>query len=325
MNGHATKSALLFPGQGLPLNTEHVRSFYDHSPAAKELFDTIDYNFGSNVPTLRQLCLEGGPELQDTRYSQAAIFLASVAIAKALEENGFSPDAVAGLSLGEYSALCTATSFDIQDGVDILAERGRIMADFIPKDTGMAAVIGLNAQEVEAYCKQVSAAGACEIATYSTHTRLVATGALPALEQLKQLCEQHDRVKVMLLGTSRAFHSSLARPAAAQFDKVLKEKGFTFHPPQLPIYYNRDGTTNYKDIASLEVGQFYSPVNLTKTVEEMCKDGIRRFVAIGPGVSMAAYARETAKENDIPIETHVIERFEDVSTLIGKALGATHE
>ena len=151
MSTHETKTALLFPGQGLPLNSNHVRSFYDNSDAAKQLFDTVNYDFSPKTPSLRELCLDGGSELENIRYSQACIFLASVAIAEAMKQIGIQPDAFAGLSLGEYSALCAADSFDIQSGVNLLAERGKIMADRIPDNTSMAAVLGLGQDELRAY------------------------------------------------------------------------------------------------------------------------------------------------------------------------------
>ena len=321
MSVSEAKTAILFPGQGLPLDPESFRSFYDNDTAVRELVDAVDFCFDDGTK-LRSLCLEGGEQLADTRYAQASLFLASMAMSLALDNVGIQVDAVAGLSLGEYAALCYAGSFDVQPGIALMAERGKIMADAIPSDSGMASIYGLSSEEVDDMCKQARQYGSCGVATYSTDNRLVVTGNNSAidcvLQQCFQLSTQKERVQAVRLGTSRAFHSDLAKPAAEQFESVIQDQEFVFEPPKLPVYFNVDGRPDHTDIATVEVEQFYRSVQLQKTIEHMCKDGIQRFIAIGPGVSLAAYARENAKAIGLRVETLVLEKYDDLATIMQK-------
>ncbi len=317
MSASEAKTAILFPGQGLPLDPEAFRTFYDNDQSVRELVDSIDFRFDDGM-SLRTLCLEGSEQLTDTRYVQASLFLASMAVSLALEGAGIHADAVAGLSLGEYAALCYAGSFDVQSGVTLMASRGRIMAEAIPDGSGMASIIGLDAEALESICSEAQQYGACQIATYSTDTRLVVTGDNKAVNSVIEQCAARKRVQAVKLGTSRAFHSSLARPAAELFASEIEKQNFVFKAPELPVYYNVDGETGHTGIGDIEVAQFYRPVQLQKTIENMCRDGITRFIAIGPGVSLAAYARENAKALGLRAETHVVEKYDDIATMLQK-------
>lgn len=311
MNIPEAKTAFLFPGQG----AQYIgmsRSFYENYQPARDQFDNAVCDFD-----IKDLCFDGPEEtLRETRYSQACIFLASIVIAQMLFDNGIRPDAAAGISLGEYTALCFADSFSVQEGVELLTERGRVMADFIPKDSGMAVVLALDSQQVADACEEVGQLGACEIASYITSERTVITGNLDAVQHAGELCRERGAKMVIPVNASGAFHSVLAERAASEFEKVMQD--YEIDEPSLPVYFNYDGSKKHSNIKKMEVGQLQNSVQFVATVQNMLKDGIRRFISIGPGATMASFVQDTAKAQKAPVETYVVDTYEDAKKLIAQ-------
>lgn len=306
--GISQKTAFLFSGQG----AQYVgmgRSLYNGDPDARHLFDTMECDFD-----IRGLCFDGPVDaLRDTRYNQPCIFLVSMAIARLLIKNGIAPAALAGISLGEYSALCLADAFSVQEGVQILTERGQIMADLIPKDSGMAMVVALDSRVVAECCEQAQAVGACQIGSYLTPQQCVITGDLTAVQRCGELCRERGARMIIAMDTSGAFHSVLASDAAKAFASALKK--YVIHPPTIPVYFNYDGKPVSDDIKAMEVGQLLQPIQFTKTIEHMLRDGITTFIAIGPGGSQANFVREIARANDLQVTTYVVDTYNDVMKL----------
>lgn len=312
MSSSESKTALLFPGQG----SQYVgmaRSFYEQDEHTRQLFDTVRCGFD-----VKDVCFNGPEELlRETRYSQASIFMASIAIANALRDMGLQVDAVAGLSLGEYTALCYAGSFSIQEGMNLLEDRGRIMADFIPDNTGMAVVLALEPDVVQACCDELSQPNSpCEIASYVTPNRMVITGSVEAVNNVSELCRERGARMVIPVNASGAFHSILAKDAAREFESVLAQ--YKLEQPDLPLYYNVDGNKECDDVKTVLAGQFYNSVQFVKMIKNMCADGITDFVAIGPGATLAGFARDTARANGAAINTYVIETYDDAAKLLEK-------
>ena len=313
------RAALLFPGQGA-YRVGMAQDFYEQSEVARRIFDTTTCDFGDDF-TPKELCFQGPAEvLRNTRYTQVCIFLASMAIAETARQRGLQVDAVAGVSLGEYSALCYAESFSVQEGVDMLKERGRIMAETIPRDTTMLVVLGLTAEELRACCQHVTTEDdPCEIGLYVTPQHTVLTGTTTAIERARAYCQDSDkRVRMIPAKTSGAFHSRLARPAVNALTEVLRN-----HPikqPNIPVYYNVDGATRddvVADFAEMEATQLYTSVQFVKTIESMYSDGIRRYVAVGPGPTMAGAVRDIARSrhyDDITIQK--VSTYEDLDHLV---------
>lgn len=310
MNSLESKTALLFPGQGSQY-AGMAKSFYEQEESTRQLFDTIECGFD-----IKDLCFDGPEDmLRETRYSQASIFMASIAIANALRDKGLKVDAVAGLSLGEYAALCYADSFSVQDGVNLLVDRGRIMADFIPENSGMAVILALDPEVVQAYCDEASQPDSpCEIASYVTPNRVVITGDASAVIRASELCRERGARMVAPVNASGAFHSILAKDAVREFESVLTQ--YRIEQPSLPVYYNVDGNKECDDIKTVLAGQLRNSVQFVKTVENMYADGITNFIAIGPGASLAGFARDTARANGVDIKTYVIENHDDALKLI---------
>ncbi len=311
--------AILFPGQGAQC-VGMAQDFYEQSEVARRIFDDTACDFDDNI-TAQELCFHGPAEtLRNTRYSQACIFLASMAIAETLRQYGLQADAVAGVSLGEYSALCYAGAFSVQEGVDILKERGRIMDEKIPHGTTMSAVLGLTAEELQAYCRQVSTDDdPCEIASYITPQRTVIAGTTMAIERMKEKCSgSGKRVRVIPIEVSGAFHSQLARSAADDFATVLQD--YPIRRPDIPVYYNVDGKTRdsiVSDFVKIEAAQLYTSVQFVKTIESMYSDGILRYIAVGPGATMAGAVQDILQSHQDTI-VQKVSTYDEISQTVGE-------
>lgn len=302
-------TALLFPGQGSQY-AGMSRTFYEGDEHARQMIDGITAAFD-----IKELCFNGPEEtLRDTRYSQASIFMASMCIAETLRNNGLVVDAVAGLSLGEFGALCYAGAFDVKTGIQLLTERGRIMADHIPSDSGMAVVMPLSSEKVQEACDEVADIGACQIATFVTPSRTVITGTLAAVDAAGERCKDAGARMVVPISASGAFHSVLATKAAGEFAKALD--AYAFEYPTLPLYYNATGTTECEDIKAMEVGQLTQSVEFKTMIENMINDGTTRFICLGPGKTLAGFVKEIAQANDSKAETVTIERLEQAIALL---------
>jgi len=240
-----------------------------------------------------------------------------MAIANLLRDKGLQVDAVAGLSLGEYSALCYASSFSIQEGVKLLTDRGRIMADFIPDNTGMAVVLSLEPDVVQSCCDEASQTDSpCEIASFVTPNRMVITGELAAVARASELCLKQGARMVVPVNASGAFHSVLAKEARDKFESILI--GYEIKQPQIPVYYNVDGGLECNDVAAVLAGQLQKSVQFVRTIQNMCTDGITHFIAIGPGTALADIARDTARHNNTDIMTYAVETYDDALKLLEK-------
>lgn len=304
--GKTNQPVFLYPGQG-ELQVGIGQDIYEHSQAAREVFDLN--------PELKELCFNGPFEtLNDPYNNQAANFLAWMAISAALGEMNIQPGALAGQSLGEYGALCHAGSFSIRDALPMLKERAKLMTELIPADSGMHAILGLGATTVESLCQKVSTPEApCQVAIYSTADRNVITGNKTAVTTCAELCAEAGG-KTMPVRVARAFHSSLGQPAKEAFAEVLKD--FPIAQPNRPVYYNRDGSNECKDIASMLADQLVNPVYLVEVIQNLLDDGYRQFIKIGPGGFFGDAVRTIAHNQNIDIQIYSVESFEDINQLV---------
>ncbi|MEG0469414.1 MAG: ACP S-malonyltransferase, partial [Longicatena sp.] len=172
------KTAFLFSGQGAQY-PGMGKELYENYASAKAVFDSINVDFD-----LKNLCFEGeGDVLNDTQYTQACIFAVSMAAAQVLKEQGIEADVAAGLSLGEYGALSYGGVFSIEEGAQILRERGKLMANALPAGTSaMSAVLMLDKDSILQACASVKEIGICEIANYNCPGQIVITGEKAAVE-----------------------------------------------------------------------------------------------------------------------------------------------
>lgn len=289
------KIAFLFSGQG----AQYVgmgKDLYEAYPEAKAVYDQIDLDFD-----VKQVSFEGPEEvLQDTAYTQSAIFAHSCAAAAVLSAKGVHAQAACGLSLGEYGAYAYGNAFSISDGAKILRERGKLMAHSLPAGTtGMAAILMLEEEKVAQACRDASAFGVCEIANFNCPGQIAITGEIKALQVGMEKCMEYGARKVIPLAVSGAFHSSLLQDASKKLGEVLDQ--FEIQPSTLPIYNNISGCVETGEIKDILMKQICHSVYFTQTIEHLYEDGFDTFIEIGPGTALSSFVKKTLKGKDITI------------------------
>jgi len=269
------------------------RKLYDASPAARAVFEQADTVLGT---FLSRLCFEGPVErLNDTSNTQPAIFVASVAALRALEERGGDSVAyVAGHSMGEFSALAAAGAFSFEDGLRLVRERGRLMKEAGERDPGgMAAVIGLETESLEAICAETREQSGAHVGVANDNCpgQVVISGAFGPLERAMERAVERGARKVIRLAVSIAAHSPLMAEAAAEFRATLDAT--LFHEPAISLVANATAgpLIDPDDIRDALGRQLTSPVRWAESVRWMIGQGVTRYVEVGPGKVLTGLLR----------------------------------
>lgn len=294
------RTAFLFPGQGAQ-KVGMAGALCQSLPAANALFDQASAVLGYD---LLATCVNGPAErLNATDVSQPAIFVASLAALEQLKATG--PDALndvvatAGLSLGEYTALVFAGALSFADGLAVVKARGEAMqAAAVATPSGMVAVLGMAAAEVEALVKEARPAGILDVANYLCPGNTVVSGSLPALERLEQICQERGGIRAVRLAVAGAFHTAIMRPADEKLAAALS--GVELKAPRIPVWSNVDGRphTDPAAIKELLVRQVLSPVRWEDTMRGMLADGVERFYEIGPERVLAGLMKRVHRKAD---------------------------
>ena len=283
--------AYLFPGQGSQF-PGMGKDLFDQSEIAKEMFQVSDEILGFELSTL---LIEGSKEdLQQTRVTQPAIFLHSVITAKVIG-NDFKPDAVAGHSLGEFSALTAAGAIDFESGLKLVFQRAKAMQKACNLSEGrMAAVLGLEDNIVEEICQQTS--GVVVAANYNCPGQLVISGSKDAIELACKNLESVGARRALILPVSGAFHSPLMEPARTELANAIDSTNFS--APFCPIYQNSTAMSveDPIEIKKNLIAQLTSPVMWTQTINAMVESGITDFFEVGPGKVLQGLIRKIAPE-----------------------------
>lgn len=242
---------------------------------------------------VERLLLEAdGEELKETRNAQLATFVTSLVILDAIERLGVEPAAVAGHSLGEYTALVAAGALSFEEGACLVAERGEAMQAAGRERAGtMAAVLGLDDDEVEVTCARVD--GDVWVANYNAPGQVVVAGSPEAIEELAVAAKAAGAKKVLPVPVSGAFHTPFMAPARDRLRKALAATDL--RDPELPVYANVDASphTDATEWVGLLGAQLCSPVRWRQTLHRLHDDGYGTYVEVGPGTVLTGLAKRT--------------------------------
>ncbi len=282
--------AFVFPGQGAQF-TGMGKDLYSANAEARKLFDAADGILGF---TLTQTMFSGSAEeLKQTRVTQPAIFLHSVAVALSSASSG--PDMVAGHSLGEFSALVANKVLSFEDGLRLVAMRANAMQEACEKNPStMAAVLGLDDQVVEEVCASI--AGEVVVpANYNCPGQLVISGSIKGIEIAIEKMKAAG-ARALPLQVGGAFHSPLMEPAREKLAEAIDKT--SFNRPICPVYQNVNARPSVEiiDIRQNLIDQLTAPVRWTQSVQAMVKDGASEFFECGPGKVLQGLVRKIAHE-----------------------------
>lgn len=274
------KLAFLFAGQGAQAKGMG-KDIYDNYELAKEIYD--------KYPSIRDLCFYDKDDvINQTQYAQPSMLLTSYVFAKVLEENGIKPEYTCGLSLGEYSALAFADTWKLDEALDIISNRGRIMQNALPLGTTkMAAIIGLDREKVLEGVKTKE--GICEVANYNCPGQIVITGDNKGVDLAMENMTALGALKVVELNVSGAFHSSFLLDASKELRTVLDK----YNPanPKYKMIYNVSGKEENRPLNDILEEQIHSSVYFEDSIRYCIANGVDAFVEIGPGKSLSGFVK----------------------------------
>ena len=279
----------LFPGQGSQA-VGMGRGLYDSFPSVKAVYEEASSVLGYDIA---QLCFEGPADrLNLTQHTQPALLVSSAAALKALEPAGMTPVAVAGHSLGEYSAVYAAGGVSFRDAVALVQKRGRYMADAVPPGTGLvAALLGLSADVVMTVCQEAASVGVVAAANFNSPGQVVIAGEKAAVELAIEIAKTKGCRKAIPLPVSVPVHTPLMRSAAERL--AAEFGGVTWHDLTVPLVNNAEAKAlqSADDIRASLVRQLPSSVRWEESMQAMNRMGVTTFVEIGPGTVLTGLVK----------------------------------
>lgn len=283
--------AYVFPGQGAQF-TGMGKDLYDNNPKAKKLMDEANSILGFNI--IETMFTGSADELKQTKVTQPAIFIHSVALA--LSSETFAPDMVAGHSLGEFSALVANRTLSFQDALKLVYKRAMAMqrACEINPST-MAAILGLDDQKVEEVCASIKD----EIvvaANYNCPGQLVISGSIKGIDIACEKLKAAGAKRALPLQVGGAFHSPLMAPAKEELATAIENT--TFSQPICPVYQNVNAapSTKVDEIKKNLIAQLTAPVRWTQSVQRMTQDGAKTYIECGPGKVLQGLVKKISPE-----------------------------
>lgn len=292
------KQAYVFPGQGSQFSGMG-KDLYENNEIAKSLFDKADEILG--FPITQIMFTGSDEELKQTKVTQPAVFLHSVILAKVL---GVNPDAVAGHSLGEFSALVVAGALSFEDGLRLVAKRAMAMQKCCENyPGGMAAILGLDDSTIEQICDSID--GVVVAANYNYPGQLVISGANEAVDAACVKLKEAGARRALRLPVGGAFHSPLMEAARAELEQAIAE--VEFHTPTCPIYQNVDAMpqTEPEIIKANIIAQLTAPVRWTQIAKNMIADGYNNFTELGPGAVLQGMIKKVSTEVSVESKSNM--------------------
>ena len=305
--------AFLYAGQG----TQHPgmgADLYEAYPAFRAVVDSADVDFDLKTTMFS----DPDGVLNQTEYTQPCMVAFAAGMTAILAGKGIRPDYAAGLSLGEYSALCAAGVFTAKQAVELAAFRGRAMAAAaagVP--CGMTAVLGLDRDKLRAACEAAAPEGVVEIANYNCPGQLVIGGQKAAVDAAAAKAKELGAKRCLPLKVSGPFHTSLLAPAGDALRERFKTE--TFGAMQFPVLFNCLGREMGEGdtIPALLERQVQSSVYMEDTIRRMAELGVERIVEIGPGKVLSGFVKKTVPS----IHTCAVETCADIDALCEELKG----
>ena len=299
-----TKTAFLFAGQGAQY-LGMARDLYDQYNVVRATYDEASQVLGYDI---RNLIDREEEKLNQTRYTQPAILTTSVAIYRLLQEKGIQAAIVAGLSLGEYSAMVAADALEFTTAVALVAKRGALMEEAAPAGSGkMVAVLNADLATIETACQEASQLGIVSPANYNTPSQIVIGGEVKAVDKAVELLKEAGVKRLIPLKVSGPFHTALLKPASDKLSKVLATVEFTDF--KLPLVGNTEATIMEQGrIKELLTRQVMEPVRFYDSIATMKKSGVTDFIEIGPGKVLSGFIKKIDKSMKIA-------QVEDITSL----------
>lgn len=284
------KTAFLFAGQG----AQYIgmgKELYDHLPICRQTFEEADECLQMK---LTELIFNGSrEELNRTENTQPAVLATSIAAFRAVTAYGIVPDVVAGLSLGEYSALTAGGVFTLSQAVPLVRRRGRFMQEAVPEGIGkMSAILGLPEDKVREACEEAKSFGIVEPANFNCPGQIVIGGEINAVNEAVRLAGKKGAIKAIDLPVSAPFHTSMLKPAAERLRKEMEPMELGKLEIAFISNVNADYVRSSAEVKHLLYLQVMSSVLLEQSIRRMIRDGVRNFIEIGPGRTLSGFVRK---------------------------------